>query len=219
MQDLINFMGSATIRRVRTSLGAILLVAAVVTWGIGLMMSPHGQPVVAGTEHIRSTVVTFRHNAAIGTLILSAIAAWLLYPKLRSKWPMRDWALIVLFMALTASSIYTLLWLTPSVVHGGAPDENVAISDANMDAISSGGAQASELPPTSMTAVSPYAQFPSPDPVTGAAERANNRVAGTEQEQSSEVNLTRDQQDATKNAQSESPEDEIANDGTDENQD
>jgi hypothetical protein len=86
------------------------------TWGIGIMMSPHGQSVAAGTEHVRTTVVTFMRNGAIGTLILTALAAWLLFPARRPKWPARDWALIGVLVLLAGTSIYTLAWLQFSVL-------------------------------------------------------------------------------------------------------
>ena len=98
-------------------MGALLLLVAVVTWGIGAMMSPHGSTVAKGTDHVRSVVVTFMRNGAIGTIVLSALAAWLLFPARRPKWPARDWALIVLLVFLVGSSIYTLIWLQTSVLH------------------------------------------------------------------------------------------------------
>lgn len=98
-------------------MGALLLVAAVMTWATGLMMSPHGQSVAAGTEHVRTTIVNFMRNDAIGTLILCAVSAWLLFPARRPKWPARDWALIALLAFLAGSSIYTLVWLQTAVLH------------------------------------------------------------------------------------------------------
>jgi drug/metabolite transporter (DMT)-like permease len=98
-------------------MGALLLLAAVLTWGIGLMMSPHGQTVAQGTEHVRSTAVTFMLKDAVGTLVLCALAAWLLFPARRPAWPARDWALIVLLVFLAGSSLYTLIWLQTSVLH------------------------------------------------------------------------------------------------------
>ena len=98
-------------------MGALLLVAAILTWGIGLMMSPHGESVAEGTEHVRTTIVTFMRNGAIGTLVLCAISAWLLFPARRPRWPARDWALIVVFVILAGSSIYTLVWLQAAVLH------------------------------------------------------------------------------------------------------
>jgi drug/metabolite transporter (DMT)-like permease len=56
-------------------------------------------------------------KGAIGTLILSALAAWLLFPARRPKWPARDWALIALLVFLAGSSLYTLIWLQASVLH------------------------------------------------------------------------------------------------------
>ena len=98
-------------------MGALLLTAAVLTWITGLMMSPHGDTVAKGTEHVRTTVVTFMRNGAIGTLVLCALSAWLLFPVRRPKWPTRDWALIVLLVLLAGSSLYTLIWLQWSVLH------------------------------------------------------------------------------------------------------
>lgn len=97
-------------------MGALLLTAAVLTWITGLMMSPHGDTVAKGTEHVRTTVVTFMRNGAIGTLVLTALSAWLLFPARRPKWPARDWALIVLLVLLAGSSLYTLVWLQRSVL-------------------------------------------------------------------------------------------------------
>jgi drug/metabolite transporter (DMT)-like permease len=105
------------IGRARLFMGTLLLVAAVVTWGTGLMMSPHGTSVAAGTPHVRTTIVNFTRNDAIGTLILCAVSAWLLFPRRRPKWPARDWALIVLLAFLAGSSIYTLVWLHTAVLH------------------------------------------------------------------------------------------------------
>lgn len=97
-------------------MGALLLVAAVLSWGTGLMMDPHGQSVARGTPHVRTTVVSFVRGDAIGTLILCGLAAWLLFPRRRPRWPARDWALIVLLVLLAASSIYTLVWLQLAVL-------------------------------------------------------------------------------------------------------
>ncbi|HEX5238921.1 MAG TPA: hypothetical protein VFW39_10730 [Sphingomicrobium sp.] len=98
-------------------MGALLLLAAIVTWGVGLMMSPHGDTVAKGTEHVRTTIVTFMRNGAIGTLVLCALSAWLLFPSRRPRWPARDWALIAVLVILAASSLYTLVWLQAAVLH------------------------------------------------------------------------------------------------------
>jgi drug/metabolite transporter (DMT)-like permease len=97
-------------------MGGLLLFAAAIAWGTALMMSPHGQSVAQGTEHVRTTVVTFLRNGAIGTLILCGLSAWLLFPARRPKWPVRDWALIALLVLLAGSSLYTLVWLYTSVL-------------------------------------------------------------------------------------------------------
>ena len=110
-------MRNRGIGRARMFMGALLLLAAIITWATGLMMSPHGDVVAKGTEHVRTTVVTFMRNGAIGTLVLCGLAAWLLFPARRPKWPARDWALIVLLVLLAGSSIYTLVWLQTAVLH------------------------------------------------------------------------------------------------------
>jgi drug/metabolite transporter (DMT)-like permease len=97
-------------------MGALLLTAASLTWGTGLMMSPHGETVARGTEHVRTTIVTFMRKGAIGTLILTALSAWLLFPARRPKWPVRDWMIIALLVFLAGSSLYTLIWLETSVL-------------------------------------------------------------------------------------------------------
>lgn len=98
-------------------MGALLLLAAIITWAIGGMMSPHGDVVATGTEHVKTTVVTFMRNGAVGTLILSGVAAWLLFPQRRPRWPARDWVLIAVLALLVGSSLYTLFWLQTSVLH------------------------------------------------------------------------------------------------------
>jgi len=97
-------------------MGALLLLAAMMTWSLGLMMSPHGDTVAKGTEHVRPVIVTFMQKGAIGTIVLSALSAWLLFPARRPKWPARDWAIIGVLAILVGSSLYTLVWLQTSVL-------------------------------------------------------------------------------------------------------
>jgi hypothetical protein len=92
-------------------MGGLLLFAAVIAWFTALMMSPHGDSSAPGTEHVRTVVVVFLRNSAIGTLILSALSAWLLFPARRPKWPARDWALIAILALLVLTSLYQLIWL------------------------------------------------------------------------------------------------------------
>lgn len=130
-----------TIVRARLLLGGLLLFAAVLNWGIGITLSAHAKAVVAGTEHVRGTVVTFKRNAAIGTLFLSAIAAWMLFPKLRPRRPVRDWTVIVLLALLAGSSFYTLLSFRGSLANTADFDGNLAtsyFSDLNASEIGSG---------------------------------------------------------------------------------
>ena len=110
-------MRNRGIGRGRMFMGGLLLLAAIINAGVSLMMSPHGDVVAKGTEHVKTTVVTFMRNGAIGTLILCGLSAWLLFPARRPKWPARDWAIIVVLALLAASSIYTLVWLQTAVLH------------------------------------------------------------------------------------------------------
>src|SRR5205085_7143688 len=77
--------------RARMFFGALLLFSAVIAWGTSFLMSPHGETVAKGTEHVRTTVALFMRNSAIGTLILCALAGWLLFPARRPRWPKRDY--------------------------------------------------------------------------------------------------------------------------------
>ena len=99
------------IGRGRMFMGGLLLFAALIAWGTALMMSPHGESVAPGTEHVRDTVVVFMRNSAIGTLLLSAVAGWLLFPARRPKKPARDWIVGGILALLVASSVYQLIWL------------------------------------------------------------------------------------------------------------
>ena len=98
-------------------MGGLLLFAAIITWGVGLMMSPHGEPVAEGTRHVRTVVATFMLKDAIGTLILCGLAGWLLFPARRPKWPRRDYAILGVIAVLVLSSLYNLVWLQTSVLH------------------------------------------------------------------------------------------------------
>lgn len=124
------------ILRGRFFLGAALLVAAVLTWAIGVTMSPHGETVAQGTEYLRTVIVTFKRNNAIGTLLLCALAGWLLFPAKRPKWPARDWALGLLLAFLGVSSIYTVAWVWTAVPHTQGTGENAqaASVDSNLTA-------------------------------------------------------------------------------------
>ena len=110
-------MRNRGIGRARMFMGGLLLFAAVITWGVGLMMSPHGESVAEGTKHVRTVVATFMLKDAIGTLVLCALAGWLLFPARRPKWPRRDYAILGVIAVLVLSSLYNLVWLQTSVLH------------------------------------------------------------------------------------------------------
>jgi hypothetical protein len=92
-------------------MGSLLLFAAVIAWATALWMSPHGTEVAAGTEHVRTVVAIFVRNSAIGTLILCALAGWMLFPQRRPRAPRRDWAVAAVLAVLVATSLYQLIWI------------------------------------------------------------------------------------------------------------
>lgn len=104
-------MRNRGIGRARMFMGGLLLFAAVIAWGTAIMMSPHGQSATPGVEHVRNSIVIFLRNSAIGTLVLSALAAWLLFPARRPRAPRRDWAIIGVLAVMVLTSLYQLIWL------------------------------------------------------------------------------------------------------------
>ena len=90
--------------------GNLLLFAAVIVWATAFLMNPNGTESADGIEHVRRTVALFVRNAAIGTLLLSALAAYMLFPKRRPRMPVRDRAVIIVLAVLTATSLYQLIW-------------------------------------------------------------------------------------------------------------
>jgi drug/metabolite transporter (DMT)-like permease len=98
-------------------MGLLLLLAAMINWAVALLMSPHGQPSPSGMEQVRMTVALFQRNSAIGTLILSALSGWLLFPRRRPNNPIRDRVIAAVLAVLVLSSIYQLIWLETAVLH------------------------------------------------------------------------------------------------------
>ena len=107
-------MSNRGIGRARLFMGTMILLATVIVWAIAFMMSPHGDTVVPGTEHVRPSVAAFLDKSAIGTLLLAALAAlagWLLFPARRPRKPWRDWIIAAVLAVLVLSSLYQLIWL------------------------------------------------------------------------------------------------------------
>ena len=104
-------MRNRGIFRGRIFFGELMLVAAVMTWAIALLMSPHGTETADGTEHVRPVVTTFLRNTAVGTLVLAAFSGWLLFPPRRPRKPWRDYAIAGVLGILVATSIYQLFWV------------------------------------------------------------------------------------------------------------
>lgn len=108
--------GNRGIGRARMFMGGLILFAAIVAWITALMLSPHGETSAPGTEHVRTTVVVFLRNSAIGNLILCALAGWLLFPARRPRAPRRDCAILAVIGVIVLTSLYQLIWLR-SVTH------------------------------------------------------------------------------------------------------
>lgn len=173
-------MRNRGIGRARMFMGALLLLAALLTWSIGLMMSAHGDTASSGAEYLRSAVVTFKRKGAVGTLLLSAVTAWLLFPARRPKWPARDWALGLILGFLAASSIYTLISLRqPPPPASAGLDQNLAGSVGNTN--ESAGEPAYQVPPDlnvpQTYSTAPVEVLPSPR-MTGPGEFAQPRTNG-----------------------------------------
>jgi hypothetical protein len=95
--------------------GEFLLLAAIILWGTALLMSPHRTNEATGGSYIRATVAGFVSHSAIATLILAALAGWLLFPARRPRKPVRDWSLIAVIGVIAATSIYQLVWLNTGI--------------------------------------------------------------------------------------------------------
>ena len=104
-------MRNRGIGRARLFVGGLVLLTVIITWGTANWLNPYGQSTAEGVEHVRPTVALVMRNGAIATLGLSALAAYLLFPARRPKWPARDWAIIGLLALLVLSSLYRLVWL------------------------------------------------------------------------------------------------------------
>ena len=97
--------------------GEFLLLAAVIVCGTALLMSPHGSNTAVGSDYVRTTVAYFLRHSAIATLLLAALAAWLLFPARRPRRPWRDWSLIAVIAVLAGTSTYQLIWLRTAVLN------------------------------------------------------------------------------------------------------
>ena len=103
-------MKNRGIARGRIFMGTLLLVAAVMTWFLAIWMSPHGEAGPGG-EALKPGVIAFIRNSAIGTLLMSALAAYLLFPERRPVKPIRDWVIRGIIGVMVAVSLYQLIWL------------------------------------------------------------------------------------------------------------
>ncbi len=98
-------------------MGGILLFAAVIVLGTSLMMSPHQETTGSGLDHVRASIAIFIRNTAIGTLLLAALAAYLLFPQRRPRAPRRDWLVGGLLAIVGLAAFYQLFWVQTSVLN------------------------------------------------------------------------------------------------------
>ena len=103
-------MSNRGIGRARIFVGEFLLLAAIILWGTAFLMSPRGSNDATGGSYVRGTVAAFVNHSAIATLVLTALAGWLLFPLRRPRKPVRDWSLIAIIGLLAATSLYQLVW-------------------------------------------------------------------------------------------------------------
>ena len=96
--------------------GGLLLAAAVAVLGTGLLLSPHQSNGEGEVETVRRTVALFQRNSAIGTLVLTALSAYLLFPNPRPRKPTRDRLLLLVIAVLVLASLYLLFWMQFSVL-------------------------------------------------------------------------------------------------------
>jgi hypothetical protein len=97
-------------------LGFMLLFGAIIAWAVAIMMSPHGEVVGVTGEPVKHGVVVFMLKSALGTLILSALSGYLLFPARRPVQPRRDWAIRAVLAVMVLSTLYQLGWLYFSVM-------------------------------------------------------------------------------------------------------
>ena len=201
------------IGRARMFMGALLLLAAVLTWSIGLMMSPHGDSGASGTEYLKSAVVTFKRKGAVGTLILCALTAWLLFPARRPKWPKRDWALALLLGFLGLSSIYTLVSLRQPLTTSAGLDQNLVGGDTNIEA--NEGEPPYQIPPdvnVPQTYSTRPIAVPPPPVMTGPAQDEQLELKGRARE---EPTLPREPLESNQSIDAQNPGDEAPGNGAD----
>ena len=105
------------IGRARMFFGGFLLIAAVITWATSAWLNPYSSESAAGIEGVRESVVVFVRNSAIGTLLITALAAWMLFPARRPRAPWRDRGLLAVIAILVVGCVYQLVWLQTSVVN------------------------------------------------------------------------------------------------------
>ena len=105
------------IAALRRAAGYALLGAAVLVWGIAIMMSPHGDGAGNnGVDHVKASVAVFARNASLGTLVLVMLAAAALFWRRRPERRAPDLVPLGLMAVLAVSSFYQLAWIETDVL-------------------------------------------------------------------------------------------------------
>lgn len=101
--------------RARIFVGGFLLIAALLSWGIGVAGGSDAVTAPEGGDQVRLAAAIYQRNIAYATIALSILAGILLYPARRPRMPKWDWAIGLLILILIGSSLYQLFWLRSAV--------------------------------------------------------------------------------------------------------
>ncbi len=97
--------------RARIFVGGFLLVAALLSWAIGVAGGSDAVTAPNDSDHVRLAAAIYQRNIAYATIALSILAGILLFPARRPRMPKWDWAIGILIVLLIGSSLYQLMWL------------------------------------------------------------------------------------------------------------
>ena len=97
--------------RARIFVGGFLLVAALLSWGIGVAGGSDAVSSPDNANHVRLAAAVYQRNIAYATIAMSLLAGILLFPARRPRMPKWDWAIGLLVALLIGTSLYQLFWL------------------------------------------------------------------------------------------------------------
>ena len=97
--------------RARIFVGGFLLIAALLSWGIGVAGGSDAVSSPDNDNHVRLAAAVYQRNIAYATIAMSVLAGILLFPARRPRMPKWDWAIGLLVALLIGTSLYQLFWL------------------------------------------------------------------------------------------------------------